>query len=58
MEHHGGGDYNLIESFVNAVANNDPTLILSGPEESLETHQMVFAAENARRNHQVVNLGK
>ena len=56
MGHHGGGDYNLMASFVAAVANNDPTLILSGPEESLETHQMVFAAEDARRNNCVVNM--
>lgn len=56
MGHHGGGDYNLMESFVAAVANNDPSFILSGPEESLETHQMVFAAEDARRNSCVVNL--
>lgn len=53
---HGGGDYRLMESFVSAVANNDPKRILSGPEESLETHLMVFAAERARRENRVVNL--
>ena len=58
MEHHGGGDYNLMSSYVGAVAENDPSLILSGPEESLETHRMVFAAEDARRNHCVINLNK
>jgi predicted dehydrogenase len=56
MGHHNGGDYNLMKSFVAAVANHDPTFILSGPEESLETHQMVFAAEEARLQHRVVNL--
>jgi len=56
MGHHGGGDYNLMASFVAAVAANDPSLILSGPEQSLATHQMVFAAEDARLNHRVVSL--
>ena len=56
MEHHGGGDFNLMTSFVSAVANDDPEPILSGPKESLETHRMVFAAEEARRNRKVVNL--
>ncbi len=58
MEHHGGGDHNLMESFVAAVANHDPALILSGPQESLETHRMVFAAEEARQNNCVVDLPK
>ena len=53
---HGGGDYHLIERFVDAVAQNDQNLILSGPEESLETHRLVFAAERARLNHAVVDL--
>lgn len=46
---HGGGDYGLMQSFVTAVAQYDPGRILSGPEESLETHLTIFAAEQARR---------
>lgn len=53
---HGGGDYGLMDHFVAAVAQNNPALILSGPEESLETHRMVFAAERARCENVVVNL--
>ena len=53
---HGGGDYGLIDHFVEAVAQGDQGLILSGPDESLETHRMVFAAERARLNHTVVDL--
>ncbi len=53
---HGGGDYGLIDHFVQAVCENNPNLILSGPEESLETHRMVFAAEQARHENKVVNL--
>jgi predicted dehydrogenase len=53
---HGGGDFGLIQHFVAAVAAHDPRLILSGPEETLETHLMVFAAEEARRDGTVVSL--
>lgn len=47
---HGGGDYGLMQCFVAAVINGDPTRILSGPDETLESHLMVFAAERARKN--------
>ncbi|HEY3234076.1 MAG TPA: Gfo/Idh/MocA family oxidoreductase [Polyangiaceae bacterium] len=53
---HGGGDYGLMDSFIDAVAKRDPSLVLSGPEESLETHLMVFAAERARREGRVVSV--
>ncbi len=53
---HGGGDYGLMDRFVAAVAAGDQGLILSGPDESLETHRMVFAAERARLERQVVDL--
>ncbi len=54
---HGGGDSRLMESFLDAVAGNDPTKILSGPDETLESHLMVFAAERARRDGTVVEVG-
>jgi predicted dehydrogenase len=50
----GHGDFGLMSSFVSAVQNNDPALILSGPEESLESHLMVFAAEKARHENRIV----
>lgn len=53
---HGGGDYGLMHSFVEAVATGDQGKVLSGPDESLETHRMVFAAERARRNSTVERL--
>jgi len=53
---HGGGDLGLIKSFISAVGNNDPEAVLSGPEETLETHMMVFAAEKARRDNTVINI--
>lgn len=55
---HGGGDGGLMGAFVRAVAENDPSAILSGPEETLESHLMVFAAERARRENRVVSMGE
>jgi predicted dehydrogenase len=53
---HGGGDYGVMDHFVAAIAQNDSKLILSGPDETLESHRMVFAAEKARLTNTVVNL--
>ncbi|GHO60030.1 Gfo/Idh/MocA family protein [Ktedonobacter robiniae] len=53
---HGGGDYGVMKNFVEAVTRRDPSLILSGPEESLETHLTVFAAEQSRRENRGVQL--
>ena len=53
---HGGGDYGLMDSFIAAVATGDPTRILSGPSETLESHLMVFAAERARLNGTVEDV--
>jgi predicted dehydrogenase len=47
---HGGGDERIMAAFLTAVADDDPSTILSGPDETLETHLAVFAAERARRN--------
>lgn len=56
LQGHGGGDYGLMQRFVAAVAENDPGRILSGPDETLETHRMVFAAERARIEKCVIGL--
>ncbi len=53
---HGGGDYGLMSSFVSAVASGDASPILSGSGESLESHLMVFAAEQARRENKVMTV--
>jgi len=53
---HGGGDEGLMASFLGAVARGEPSLILSGPDETLESHRIVFAAERARREDRVVHL--
>ena len=53
---HGGGDFGLMAAFVSAVAERDPSQILSGTDETLESHLMVFAAEESRRTGKVVSL--
>ena len=53
---HGGGDDALMESFLRAVANGDPSLLLSTPEETLSSHLMAFAAERARHENRIVSL--
>lgn len=53
---HGGGDYGLMETFVEAVSKNDQSIIKSGPLETLETHLMVFQAENSRLNKRIVDV--
>jgi predicted dehydrogenase len=55
-EGHAGGDAGLMAAFTTAVESGDPTHILSGPAESLESHLTVFAAERARLSGQVEHL--
>ncbi len=56
MGGHGGGDAALSETFFTALAENDPSKILTGPQETLETHMMVFAAEQSRKENRVVEV--
>lgn len=53
---HGGGDFMLMDAFTQAIATRNPALILSGAEESFETHASVFAAEESRRTGRVVKV--
>lgn len=53
---HGGGDGGLMQAFVAALASGDRSKILSGADESLESHLMVFAAEKSRRTGQVIKM--
>lgn len=53
---HGGGDYGLMKSFVEALTTGKPELILTDVAESLATHKVVFAAERARETGTVVTV--
>ncbi|MCW6004226.1 Gfo/Idh/MocA family oxidoreductase [Micromonospora sp. CPCC 205371] len=53
---HAGGDAGLVEAFLNSIAAADPSLIKTGPAESLTSHRLVWAAERARQEGVVVLL--
>ncbi len=44
------GDEQLVLDFVRAIADDDPSLLISSPEVSLESHLIAFAAERSRRS--------
>jgi len=52
---HGGGDFGIVRSFVNAVQGH-PDDSVTTARESLESHLLAFAAEEARLNHSVVHM--
>ncbi len=52
---HGGGDYGIVRSFINAVKGN-PDDSVTTARESLESHLLAFAAEEARLNRSVVHM--
>lgn len=53
---HGGGDLGLASDFVSAVATRDQTKLTSGPEISLESHLITFAAEESRLSGNIIDL--
>lgn len=54
--HHGGGDTGLASAFVKAVAEQDQRVLGVTPEQILNSHLLVFAAEKARKEGQVVDF--
>jgi hypothetical protein len=55
---HNGGDFGIMKAFVDAVAAGDQQKVWSGPGETLASHRIVFAAEQARRDGRVVDVGE
>jgi hypothetical protein len=53
---HSDGDNALVAAFVSAVATGNPALLHSDAATSLSSHQVVWAAERARRTGTVVTL--
>ena len=53
---HGGGDFGIMESFVNALLNENESGIRTGADETLVSHLMTFAAEQSRIDNKVVEL--
>ena len=52
---HGGGDYGIVRSFLNAL-QGAPDDSVSTARESLESHLLAFAAEEARLERKVVDM--
>lgn len=52
---HGGGDFGIVRSFVDTVKGN-PDDSVTTARESLESHLLAFAAEEARLNKTVVKM--
>jgi predicted dehydrogenase len=53
---HGGGDEALVDAFLTALETGDRSAVLTGPRESLASHRIIWAAEQARRTGTVVDL--
>ncbi len=51
---HGGGDFGIVRSFVQALRGAAPPLTTA--RESLESHLLAFAAEESRLNGTVVDM--
>jgi predicted dehydrogenase len=50
---HGGGDFGLARDWVHAIAAENPALLTSTIDASIESHIMGFAAERSRLNRTV-----
>lgn len=50
---HGGGDHRLMKDWVQAVAQQDKSLLSSTIEVSIESHLMAFGAEKSRLNRTI-----
>ena len=53
---HGGGDAGMIKDWIEAVRNQDASIMSTPLDESLESHLIAFTAEKSRMNNSVVNL--
>jgi len=53
---HAGGDAGLVDAFLTSITEEDPSVIKTGPADSLTSHRIVWAAERARRDGVVVSL--
>jgi hypothetical protein len=53
---HGGGDWALVNDFIQAVAEKNPKYLVSSIKESIESHVMGFAAEKSRLNKTIEDV--
>jgi len=55
-EGHGGGDWRLVADWIQAVAQQNPDLLTSTIDASIESHIMCFMAEESRANKKVMDI--
>lgn len=55
---HGGGDQGLMKAFFGAIGNGSAVAIRTGPDVTLDSHLIVFAAEKARLERRVVEMSE
>lgn len=55
---HGGGDFGLMASFIDALQNNNENSIRTGVDETFASHLITFAAEKARLENKVIIMDK
>ena len=53
---HGGGDWRLVSNWIQAIDKNDPGLLTSTIDQSIESHIMGFMAEESRKNFKVMDV--
>ena len=53
---HGGGDWRLVADWIQAVDQQNPALLTSTIDASIESHLMGFAAEKSRKENKVVEV--
>ncbi|NEM99375.1 Gfo/Idh/MocA family oxidoreductase [Pontibacter sp. BT327] len=53
---HGGGDWLLVRDFVQAVSQQNPALLTSTIDESIESHIMGFMAEESRKRNKMMEI--
>lgn len=58
MSGHGGADFFAMNSFIRALALNQPDLIATGPRDSLMSHILAFAAETSRKEKRVCQINE
>ena len=56
VQGHGGGDEGLMRAFIKAVATGEAKYLSATPQEALQAHLIVFAAERSRLTGQTVAL--
>lgn len=54
MSGHGGADYYMVKTFLDSLRNVGQ--VVTGPQETLSSHLLVFAAEKARKENCVVEI--